>query len=31
VSHGTARKICDTAKLSTRVTAGKLGRGEADA
>jgi DNA topoisomerase-6 subunit B len=31
VSHGTAKKICDTAKLSTRVTAGKLGRGEADA
>ena len=31
VSHGTARKICDMAKLSTRVTAGKLGRGEADA
>jgi DNA topoisomerase-6 subunit B len=30
VSHGTAKKICDTAKLSTRVTAGKLGRGEAD-
>jgi DNA topoisomerase-6 subunit B len=31
VSHGTAKKICDGAKLSTRVTAGKLGRGEADA
>ncbi|NBT14656.1 MAG: DNA topoisomerase VI subunit B, partial [Planctomycetia bacterium] len=31
VSHGTARKICDTAKLSSRVTTGKLGRGEADA
>ncbi len=31
VSHGTAKKLCDTAKLSTRVTAGKLGRGEADA
>jgi DNA topoisomerase-6 subunit B len=31
VSHGTARKLCDTAKLSTRITAGKLGRGEADA
>jgi len=31
VSHGTAKKICDTAKLSPRVTAGKLGRGEADA
>jgi len=31
VSHGTAKKICDTAKLSTRVTTGKLGRGEADA
>jgi DNA topoisomerase VI subunit B len=31
VSHGTAKKICDMAKLSTRVTAGKLGRGEADA
>ena len=31
VSHGTAKKICDIAKLSTRVTAGKLGRGEADA
>ena len=30
VSHGTAKKICDTAKLSTRVTTGKLGRGEAD-
>jgi DNA topoisomerase-6 subunit B len=31
VSHGTAKKICDTAKLSPRVTTGKLGRGEADA
>jgi len=31
VSHGTAKKICDAAKLSTRVTTGKLGRGEADA
>ena len=31
VSHGTAKKICDMAKLSTRVTTGKLGRGEADA
>ena len=31
VSHGTAKKICDSAKLSTRVTTGKLGRGEADA
>lgn len=31
VSHGTARKLCDSAKLSTRVTTGKLGRGEADA
>jgi DNA topoisomerase-6 subunit B len=31
VSPGTAKKLCDTAKLSTRVTAGKLGRGEADA
>ncbi|MFM7205255.1 MAG: hypothetical protein ACKO4T_01095, partial [Planctomycetaceae bacterium] len=31
VSHGVAKKICDTAKLSTRVTTGKLGRGEADA
>jgi DNA topoisomerase-6 subunit B len=31
VSSGTARKICDTAKLSSRVTTGKLGRGEADA
>jgi DNA topoisomerase-6 subunit B len=30
VSHGTAKKICDTAKLSTRLTTGKLGRGEAD-
>ena len=31
VSHGTAKKLCDAAKLSTRVTAGRLGRGEADA
>jgi len=31
LSHGTARKLCDTAKISTRVTTGKLGRGEADA
>jgi DNA topoisomerase-6 subunit B len=31
VSPGTAKKICDAAKLSTRVTTGKLGRGEADA
>lgn len=31
VSHGTAKKICDQAKLSPRVTTGKLGRGEADA
>jgi DNA topoisomerase VI subunit B len=31
VSHGIAKKICDSAKLSTRVTTGKLGRGEADA
>ncbi|MCE9632512.1 MAG: DNA topoisomerase VI subunit B [Planctomycetia bacterium] len=31
VSHGTAKKICDMAKVSTRVTTGKLGRGEADA
>ncbi|MGI9178116.1 MAG: DNA topoisomerase VI subunit B [Pirellulales bacterium] len=31
VSHGTAKNICDIAKLSSRVTAGKLGRGEADA
>ncbi len=31
VSPGTARKICDTAKLSSRVSTGKLGRGEADA
>ena len=30
VSHGTAKKICDTTKLSTRVTTGKLGRGEAE-
>jgi DNA topoisomerase-6 subunit B len=31
VSHGTARKICEVAKVSTRASAGKLGRGEADA
>ena len=31
VSHGTAKKICDAAKVSTRVTTGRLGRGEADA
>jgi len=31
VSAGTARKLCEAAKLSTRVSAGKLGRGEADA
>jgi DNA topoisomerase-6 subunit B len=31
VSPGTAKKLCDMAKLSTRVTTGKLGRGEADA
>jgi DNA topoisomerase-6 subunit B len=31
VSHGTAKKICDMAKLSSRITTGKLGRGEADA
>jgi DNA topoisomerase-6 subunit B len=31
VSSGTARKICEAAKLSPRVTTGKLGRGEADA
>ena len=31
VSHGTAKKICDSARLSTRVTTGRLGRGEADA
>ncbi|MFM7136777.1 MAG: hypothetical protein ACKO1M_06880, partial [Planctomycetota bacterium] len=31
VSHGTARKICDSAKLSSRATTAKLGRGEADA
>lgn len=31
VSHGTARKICESAKLSARVTTAKLGRGEADA
>ncbi len=31
VSPGTARKICETAKLSSRISTGKLGRGEADA
>ena len=31
VSSGVARKICDSAKLSTRATCAKLGRGEADA
>ena len=31
VSPSTARKLCEMAKLSTRVTTGKLGRGEADA
>ena len=31
VSHSTAKRLCDLAKLSTRVTTGKLGRGEADA
>jgi DNA topoisomerase-6 subunit B len=31
VSPGTARKICETAKLSARVSTGRLGRGEADA
>ncbi|MBM4022043.1 MAG: DNA topoisomerase VI subunit B [Planctomycetes bacterium] len=31
VSHGTARKICEAAKLSARATTAKLGRGEADA
>ncbi len=31
VSPGTAKKLCDTAKLSPRATTGKLGRGEADA
>lgn len=31
VSAGIARKLCDTAKLSTRVSCAKLGRGEADA
>jgi DNA topoisomerase VI subunit B len=31
VSPGTARKICEMAKLSTRVSTGKLGRGESDA
>ena len=31
VSPTTARKLCDVAKLSTRISTGKLGRGEADA
>jgi DNA topoisomerase-6 subunit B len=31
VSPSTARKLCDAAKLSTRISTGKLGRGEADA
>ena len=31
VSQGMARKICDSAKLSSRGTTSKLGRGEADA
>ena len=31
VSHGVAKRICDTAKLSTRATCAKIGRGEADA
>ena len=31
VSSGVARRICDSAKLSTRATCAKLGRGEADA
>jgi DNA topoisomerase-6 subunit B len=31
VSHGTARRICELAKVSARASAGKLGRGEADA
>jgi len=31
VSPTTARKLCDAAKLSTRIGSGKLGRGEADA
>jgi DNA topoisomerase-6 subunit B len=31
VSSGIARKICDSAKLSTRASCAKLGRGEADA
>jgi len=31
VSHGTAKRICDGAKLSPRTTTGRLGRGEADA
>ena len=31
VSPGIARKLCDTAKLSTRASCAKLGRGEADA
>jgi len=31
VSPSTARTLCDAAKLSTRISTGKLGRGEADA
>jgi DNA topoisomerase-6 subunit B len=31
VSPVTARKLCETAKLSSRATTGRLGRGEADA
>ncbi len=31
VSNTIAKKVCDTAKLSTRATAAKIGRGEADA
>ncbi|NDH94158.1 MAG: DNA topoisomerase VI subunit B, partial [Planctomycetia bacterium] len=31
VSPTTARKLCEAAKLSTRISTGKLGRGEADA
>ena len=31
VSSGVAKRLCDAAKLSTRVTSAKLGRGEADA
>ncbi len=31
VGSGVARRICETAKLSTRATASKIGRGEADA